>query len=268
MSDHYLETNRQLWDHRVAGHVASTFYDVPGFLAGNCTLNEAELQGLGDVNGKSILHLQCHFGLDTLSLARRGARVVGVDFSHAAMVKAREIADEAGLADRATFIECDVFDLPRHLDATFDLVFASYGVLLWLPDLRPWAALVRRYLKPGGRLVLAEFHPTWNAFNWDTMRIAYPYFNHGKPFSEVSTSSYAGDAALPDLTEYFWFHSLSELMQPLLDEGLRLEVFQEYPYSYYDCFPNLVQQGPRRFVPRDMPEGYLPMMFLLCARRE
>ena len=150
MSDtsNYLEINRQSWNSRTDTHLKSDFYDLSGFMEGKSSLNAIELDLLGDVKGKSILHLQCHFGQDTISLARMGAHAVGMDLSDRAIGHAKRLAGET--AAGATFICCDVYDLPNHLDRPFDIVFSSYGTIGWLPDLDRWANVVSRFLKPGG----------------------------------------------------------------------------------------------------------------------
>jgi 2-polyprenyl-3-methyl-5-hydroxy-6-metoxy-1,4-benzoquinol methylase len=153
----YLEVNRNSWNNRVEAHLKSEFYDMEGFMKGNSSLNEIELKLLGDVKGKSILHLQCHFGQDSISLSRMGARVTGIDLSDKAIQKAEEIA-KATQTD-AKFICCDLYNLPKHLDEKFDIVFTSYGTIGWLPDMDKWAKIVSQYLKPGGQFVFVEFHP-------------------------------------------------------------------------------------------------------------
>lgn len=251
--------NQLLWDARVAGHMASTFYDVPSFLAGKCSLMTAELAAMGEVKDKTLLHLQCHFGMDTLSWARRGAKVTGMDISTAAINQAQELA--AQLEIDASFVACSVYDLPQHLDGKFDIVFTSYGALIWLPDLQQWADIVARYLKPGGRLCIAEFHPSWYSLDWDTYKITYPYFNTGEAFEETPSTSYAGAAEGDGVKEYFWCHSLSEIIQPLIDRGLQIDHFKEYPFSSYDAFQNLKEVRPGEWIPETMPEGHVPMMF-------
>ncbi|HEX2899468.1 MAG TPA: class I SAM-dependent methyltransferase [Bacteroidia bacterium] len=261
-----IAENRRLWDSRVAGHVASTFYDVPGFLAGACALKAPELLALGDVSGQTMLHLQCHFGLDTLSWARRGAVVTGMDFSGTAIAQARELAVQAGLA--ATFVESSVYDLPQHLSGQFDIVFVSYGALIWLPDLDRWADVVCQYLKPGGRLCVAEFHPYWYGLNWETCQVEYPYFNSGEAFEETAASSYAGSPQSATLREFFWSHSLGEIIQPLLDRGIQLQHFREYAHSAYNAFPNMVEVRPGEWVPKALGEGKAAIMFTLVGQKK
>ena len=142
--ENYIEVNRKLWNERTKHHLNSAFYDMDGFVAGNSSLKEIELELLGDISGKSVLHLQCHFGQDTLSLCRMGTKATGVDLSDEAITTAQKLANDMGLD--ATFICCNVYDLPRHLNETFDIVFTTYGTIGWLPDLKPWASLINQYL--------------------------------------------------------------------------------------------------------------------------
>ncbi len=157
LMEQYFEANRQIWNLRTEVHKTSAFYDVEGWKKGKTSLNDIELREVGDVTGKKLLHLQCHFGQDTLSWARLGARVTGCDLSDNAIAYARQLAREAGL--KARFVRCNVYDLSRYLGGKYDIVFASYGVVGWLPDLEPWAAVIARFVKKGGFFYLAEFHP-------------------------------------------------------------------------------------------------------------
>lgn len=235
----YLDLNRALWDARTQHHLASEFYDVETFKAGRSSLNSIELGLLGNVEGLRILHLQCHFGQDSLSLVRLGAHVTGVDLSAEAIAAARRLSAELQLP--AEFVCCDVYDLPAHLpaEAQFDVVFTSYGVLGWLPDLTRWAALVARYLRPGGRLVLVEFHPVVWMFDNDFTRLQYSYFNTG-PIEETEVGTYAEPGADITHQSVTWNHSLSEVIGSLLGQGLQLRHFAEYDYSPYNCFAHTV----------------------------
>ena len=154
----YIQLNKASWNEKTESHYTSDFYDNTSFINGRNSLNSIELDLLGDVNGKKILHLQCHFGQDTLSLQRIGATVTGVDFSEAAITKAKQLNDELNLS--ANFICCDLYSLPEYLqNEKFDIVFTSYGTIGWLPDIDKWASIVAHYLKPDGRFIFAEFHP-------------------------------------------------------------------------------------------------------------
>ena len=183
----YLEHNRAHWDAMVDAHWESDFYDVPGWLKGNDSLGEIELSMLpADMKGQRILHLQCHFGQDTLSLARRGAVVTGVDLSSRAVERAYELAGLAGLD--STFVHSDVYGLPQRHDAAggYDVVFTSWGTIGWLPDLDRWADVVDHFLAAGGVFVLAEFHPMVWMLSDDRKRFDYSYFNRGPIVEELS----------------------------------------------------------------------------------
>ncbi len=246
MWDTYFDENKKLWDNKVDVHVQSKFYDTAGFLAGKSSLTEIEAQALGDVKGKSMLHLQCHFGQDTLSWAREGAIVTGVDFSEKAIVQARSLAERLGLDAR--FILSNVYDLPAVLEEQFDFVFTTFGAIPWLPDLEKWAAIVARHLLPGGVFYIAEFHPTLYLFNFDNHQVEYGYFTENKPYSEEVTGTYAERYATLSGKEYFWNHSLSEVMMPLLRQGLQVVDFQEYDFSPFACFPNMTEREPGRYA--------------------
>jgi SAM-dependent methyltransferase len=242
--EHYIEINRRSWNNRVLAHVASEFYDQKGFLEGKNTLKEIELDLLGDVRGLSVLHLQCHFGQDTLSLCRMGARVTGVDISD----KAIEVANETGeaIGCEAKFICCDLYSLPNHLQGQFDLVFSSYGTIGWLPDLDGWAGLVARYLKPGGKFVFAEFHPVVWMMDDGFTSISYDYFNTG-PILESETGTYADRKADIQQDYVMWNHGLGEVMGSLKKHGLNLDDFKEFDYSPYNCFQGMVEFEPGKF---------------------
>ena len=186
--NNYIEINRQSWNSRIETHIKSEFYDLDSFLKGRSSLNDIELNLLGDIKGKNVLHLQCHFGQDTISLSRLGAEVTGVDFSDKAIESARQIAKETG--SNAKFICCDIYDLPNHLDEKFDIVFTSYGTIGWLPDLDKWAKVIANFLKPNGQFVFVEFHPVVWMFDDDFEKIAYSYFNTGA-IVETENGTYA-----------------------------------------------------------------------------
>lgn len=263
MDPQHIDLNRQTWNARTAAHFQSDFYDVPGFVAGKSSLNSIELDLLGDVRGKSILHLQCHFGQDSLSLARMGARVTGVDLSDKAIDTARGLAAQVGLSEQATFICCNVYDLPQHLDGQFDIVFTSYGTITWLPDLGPWAALIARYLKPGGKFVFAEFHPVVWMFDDDFKGVGYRYFNSG-PLMETETGTYADRNADLHLQYVGWNHGLAEILSSLLGAGLRLTTFQEFDYSPYNCFRHTIEFEPGKFRIQHLGDR-IPMVYGLVA---
>ena len=209
-------SNQRLWDAWTKVHAEGEFYDVAGFREGGLRLRPYEVAALGDVTGKTLLHLQCHFGLDTLSWARLGAKVTGVDFSHASIVLARELAADIGIPD-ARFVESNVYQLPVRLGDEFDIVYTSRGVLGWLPDIRGWARVVARFVKPGGRFYISEVHPVLQVFENEgvsprELRLQYPYWEHGNPLIFDVHGSYADpDADLgTEHKEHGWDHGLGE----------------------------------------------------------
>lgn len=244
MSDNYLNVNRNSWNLRTEAHLNSDFYANESFIAGRSSLNDIELELLGDLRGKSVLHLQCHFGQDTISLARLGAKATGVDLSDKAIDAARELAEKTG--SDARFICCDVYSLPEHLDEQFDVVFTSYGTIGWLPDLEQWAKVVRRFLKPGGQFLIVEFHPFVWAFDNDFNTIAYNYFNR-EAIHETQSGTYADREAPIEIEYVSWNHPISEVINSLLAQGLSIKGFHEYDYSPYDCFSHTTESEPGKF---------------------
>ncbi len=255
----WMSANRRSWDRKTPVHAKSDFYDVEAFLSGTCSLKPAELDALGDVRGKTLLHLQCHFGLDTMSWARRGATATGVDFSGESIALAQRYAAQLKLDAR--FIEANIYDLSQHLDEQFDIVFTSYGALPWLPDLKAWAGLVERYLKPGGTFFIVEFHPVMEMLNWQTLAFQYDYFTPDTPNHEEAVGTYADYDSDVAIDEYFWNHGVAEVMQSLIEVGLRVETFEEFPYSYYKFFP--AKQLENGFYVFDGVSVQIPMMYAL-----
>jgi ubiquinone/menaquinone biosynthesis C-methylase UbiE len=257
-----VRSNRELWDKLARVHFNSSFYDVQGFCNGKSSLVEIASELLGDVRGKSILHLQCHFGLDTLSLARLGASVTGVDFSAVAIEHARALNDQLGL--NAKFIQCDVNELDRFLEGEFDIVFASFGVIGWHSDLMKWAAIVSRFLKKDGQFCFAEFHPVLWMLSDDHSKIVYSYFQ-SEPIIENETKSYAipGGGSLG--TSHCWNHGLAELFSALEDHGLTIRNFKEYDYSPYSSFPDCTEKGGRYYIKG--LEHKLPLVYSLTATK-
>ena len=257
----YFAANRELWNKRTPIHLKSQFYDVASFKRGQTSLCGIEQQALGKIAGKSLLHLQCHFGQDTLSLARLGAKVTGVDFSEAAIVAARGLADELDL--KATFLCENIYDLSGKLDQPFDIVYTSFGVLGWLPDLDRWAALIHQCLKPGGVFYLLEFHPFYTQFN-DDGDIEYPYFAGDGPSAEISTTSYTDGKSHEPQQEYWWDHTLSDTINALREHQLNIVLFREFPYSVYRLGEGMVQLEPGKWVNSKLQDR-IPYMFSIKA---
>jgi SAM-dependent methyltransferase len=264
--------NQQLWDAWTAVHAQGAFYDLAGFRQGGVRLRDEEIEAVGDVRGRTLLHLQCHFGIDTLSWARLGARVTGVDFSPAAIRLARELAADIGIED-ARFIESNVYELPDLLEGEFDVVYTSRGVLGWLPDIRAWARVVAHFLAPGGTFFITEAHPVFNAFQDEgvapgELRLIYPYWEHRDPLVFDVKGSYADpDADFGEQKLHGWDHGLGEIVTALIDAGLRIESLEEHPFLYWAAdFLVESEPGSDRFVLPPGP-GELPLSFSLRATR-
>lgn len=267
--DEHLETNRRRWDELAPLHVRSDFYDVPGFLAGASSLRPIEVDELGDVAGRSLLHLQCHIGLDTLSWARRGARVTGVDFSEASLAEARVLAARAGL--EAKFVCASVEALPDVLSGRFDVVFTSYGVLCWIADLGRWGRTVAHFLKPGGVFYIVESHPFAEVFDDGPkakgLAVAYPYFSDGRAVVCQARGSYADrEAAVVNNLSYQWGHTLGEIHDAVAGAGLRVEYLHEFPVSFYPKLPGMTR-GEDGWWRLPGAGARLPLLFSLKATR-
>lgn len=253
-----------MWDAKTPIHIASEFYDLEKFKSGDNSLRKIELSELPDVKGKTILHTQCHFGQDTLSMERMGASCTGIDLSSESIKQAIQLRDELGL--KSNFINCNVYDIDKNLTEHFDMVFTSYGVIAWLPDLNLWAEQLSSRLKDGGYFYMAEFHPVLYMFDWESNRIAYTYFNSGTPLEETNEGTYVDKNADITHKEYFWQHSISEVLNALLNSGLEIIKFNEFDYSPYNCFENLEKRGDQEFV--FTHNGIIPPhVFSILARK-
>ncbi|MBK8954900.1 MAG: class I SAM-dependent methyltransferase [Saprospiraceae bacterium] len=240
----YAERNKLAWNKRVGIHLESAFYDQKGFLAGQNTLFGIEKKLLGDIHGKSIIHLQCHFGQDTISLSRMGAKVTGLDISDKAIETARQAAIATG--QHTEFICCHVYDLPTEHFGKYDIVFSSYGTITWLPDLNKWAQTVSNALKVRGRFIFSEFHPMVWIYDDQLSKMIYDYFN-SKPIYEVEKGSYADRNNEQELESITWNHSLDEVVTALLQSNLKLVDFREYDYSPCNFMPNMQEFEPGKF---------------------
>ncbi|WP_162128513.1 class I SAM-dependent methyltransferase [Flavobacterium phycosphaerae] len=259
----YININKQTWNEKTDVHIASEFYDMEGFMNGKSTLNEIELSLLGEVAGKKILHLQCHFGQDTISFARMNAQATGIDLSDKAIDRAREFATQLNLD--VTFICCDIYDTPKYLDEKFDIVFTSYGTIGWLPDLDKWANVVAHFLKPGGRFVIADFHPVVWMFDDHFKTVFYNYFNV-EPIIESTSGTYADKDAEITTKTISWNHPISEILNSLIKNGLEINSFNEYDYSPYDCFNETVQIEKGKFRIQHLGSK-IPMVYSIAATK-
>ncbi len=260
----YKEINKTLWNNKTDVHINSEFYDNKTFIEGRNSLNSIELELLGDIKGKSILHLQCHFGQDTISLNRLGANVTGLDLSDKAIERAKELATKT--KSEATFICCDIYDLPQHLDEKFDLVFTSYGTIGWLPDLDKWAKIVSGFLKPNGKFVFAEFHPVVWMFDDNFTKVEYNYFKD-EPIVETEVGTYADQNAPLKNKSVSWNHSISEVLNSLLQNGLEINSMQEFDYSPYNCFNGTVEFEPQKFRIKHL-DNKIPMVYSIVAKKK
>jgi 2-polyprenyl-3-methyl-5-hydroxy-6-metoxy-1,4-benzoquinol methylase len=264
--DRYQEVNRASWDERVPIHVGGEFYDVAGFKAGEEHLRPFELEEMGDVSGKELLHLQCHFGKDTLSWARRGARVTGLDFSAPAIEAARGLAAEIGV--EAEFVRSDVYEARQALGGrTFDVVYTGLGALNWLPDIARWAEVAAGLVRPGGFLYLAEFHPFADVFGDDDLTVEHDYFHSEEPTVWDEAGTYADlEAETENNVTYEWNHTLSDVVTALIDAGLVLQFLHEHDYTLFPRWPILEKTG---FDTYRLPDGTprIPLMYSLKAAK-
>ena len=245
--DDFISTNQNHWDKRVAIHAKSEMYDVEGFLNGTTSLRHIELKELeSKIEGKKVLHLQCHFGLDSFSLERLGAKVTAVDFSSEALRKADELRSK--LNSNVSFILSDIMKLKDHLSGKFDLVFTSYGTLVWLPDIAKWGDIIDHFLIPGGEFFMIDFHPVMYMLDDEFDQLHYEYFRKKVPFYSKSQGTYTNAEAPIESEEYFWNQGISEIMRPFLEKDYRLINFKEYDYSTYNCFPGMEKIGDQKYV--------------------
>ncbi|MGQ4910842.1 MAG: class I SAM-dependent methyltransferase [Candidatus Thorarchaeota archaeon] len=264
----YIESNREMWDVLAKAHTGSEFYDVKGFLDGKQTLDPIEVEELPDLTDKRLIHLMCHFGIDTLSLARMGADVTGVDFSPEAIRAAKELSKTAGI--NARFVCANVYDVPEVIKERFDVVFTSGGVLVWLPNLEKWAKVINSLLRPGGFFYIREFHPFAYVFDDEAqteLRVRFPYFMDEEPLMFEGDGSYAVDGSETGKTRsYEWNHSISKIINALTGEGLRIDYFNEFAETSYKALPFMVQREDGRWVLPTKQEC-VPLMFSLKATK-
>ena len=262
--DEYRRSNQAMWDEYVGINSRSEMYALDQFKAGKSSLHRLELDELGEVGGRSLLHLQCHFGLDTLSWARLGAQVTGIDFSGQAIALAQSLSQQLGIP--ANFLCSDLYDLSAHLTGQFDIVYTSYGVLTWLPDLPRWAEIVAHFLKPGGTFYIAEFHPFGMIFDETSpeLRVRYPYFDTGV-LAYPTEGSYADhQAKVLTPVSYEWSYPLGKVVTSLVAAGLRIQYLHEFPFCVYDMYPFL-ERGEDGYYYLPGQAQSVPLMFSIRA---
>lgn len=252
-----FQANKELWDSRVETHTKAELYNLEAFKQGATSLNSIELNELGDVSGKNMLHLQCHFGQDSISWARMGASVTGSDISTAAIKQARELAEELNVD--AQFVESDTYSLPENLEGQFDIVVISYGVLGWLPDMNKFAEVVNHFLKPGGCFYMAEFHPIVWTFDDEFESMIYPYNNAGMMEFDTTTTYADKDYQAESRKEYNWNHGIGEVCSALAKTGLRLEFLNEHDFSPYNVFPHMIEVDKGYQI--EGFDGILPLVY-------
>lgn len=276
----WLDDNRANWDERVPVHLASDFYDRAALRAGGSVLDPIARAGIArlypdGLEGVRVLHLQCHFGSDTLSLANLGATVVGLDFSRPAVEEARRMADELGIADRARFVEANLYDA-RHVlpePESFDLVFTTWGTIGWLPDVAEWARIIAWFLKPDGRLYFADGHPT--AFVFDDAAgsdapagmptFQYAYSKQGPDVLEEATDYADDEAVIEHARTWEWMHPLDEVFGALRAAGVSIDDFAERYEVPWQIFRVTVPQGDGMF---GWPaERWLPLSYEIVGTR-
>jgi SAM-dependent methyltransferase len=265
--------NRANWDERVGIHLGPRGYDLSGLRAGRGRLNGIEEAELPPVDGKRVVHLQCHFGADSLKLAQRGAKVVGLDFSARAIEAARSLASELGLADRTSFVHADLYKAVEAIPAphAFDMAFVTWGAICWLPDIARWAQIVAALLRPGGSLYLAEGHPAAYVFD-DATRSPHgmpglfaPYFSR-EPVVDTEGRDYVDPGAkLTNNTIYNWIHPLGDVVTKLIASGMSLDWLHEHDAIPWRMFRILVKDESGLYRWPDRP--WLPLAFSLAATR-
>ncbi|HSM01504.1 MAG TPA: class I SAM-dependent methyltransferase [Acidimicrobiia bacterium] len=272
--DEYREANRANWDDRVAIHWQRDGYDAPGFAADRERISgvvERDRALVGDVTGKSLLHLQCHFGMDTLSWARLGAVVTGIDFSEEAIAAARRLADESGTPGR--FVVTELYDTPTALAGEqFDIVYTGVGALNWLPHIDRWGEVVEAVTAPGGLVYLREAHPVLWSLEWDEeaperLSIAYPYFETPDPVSWDDDTTYLGSGAIAHTRTYEWNHALSEVMGSLTSRGLEIDLFVEHRALEWKGHPSMTESDDGLWRFSGDRRDRVPLMYSLRARK-
>ncbi len=266
----YMNTNRALWEELTPIHARSAFYDLEGFKRGRGSLAPLDLEELGsDLTGKSLLHLQCHFGKETLSWARLGASVTGVDFAEQAIALAQSLSQELKLDAR--FVCANVYDLPNVLSGQFDVIYISVGAICWLPDIRRWAEIVAHYLKPGGTFYIRDVHPVLQACEskpeTQEWKLIYPYFQGPEPLKFEDEGDYAEPDARISSASYEWIHSLGSIVTALIQAGLTIEFLHEFPVCEWQALPFLQrgEDGLWHIPPDHVP---IPLTFSIKASKK
>ena len=267
MANNFEKQNEKLWNELTDIHIRS--YDIASFKTGMSSLDEIQLKELGKIKGKKILHLQCHIGIDTLSLAREGAIVTGVDFSKRSIEYANKLKKELGI--KAEFIQSNVYDLKDLLNEKFDIVYSTQGVLCWLKDLKQWAKIIEHFLKPKGFFYLMESHPILNTFEDEpggALKIDYNYFHNAQPIKwDAGGPDYSADDYIVKNPSFEWQWSLSDIINSLSNAGFKIEFFNEYNKLFYKALPQMKRNKDSWWYLPNY-EQKIPLMFTLKAIKE
>ncbi len=262
-NEKYFQINKATWNEKVKVHLKSKMYDLKAFKKEKSSLMPYELHALKNVEGKSLLHLQCHFGQDTLSWSRLGAKCVGADISDEGIALAKRLNDDLKLD--ATFVCCNVLNTSEFIKNTFDIVFTSYGVIGWLPDLKPWGQLIADRLKKGGVFYMVEFHPIVWMFDYLDGKSIMKYGYHQKEvIYEEYEGAYADDSSKMISKEYGWNHGLGEVVSALTEAGLHIEYLNEHDESPYNVLPDLIKTKSGMFTTKDK---LYPLIFEVKATK-
>ncbi|MFX1374214.1 MAG: class I SAM-dependent methyltransferase [Promethearchaeota archaeon] len=264
----YMDINLKRWNELVDINAKSKSYDLGGFKSGKTSLFPIELEELGKVKGKTFLHLQCHFGMDTLSWARLGAEVTGIDFSEKAIILAKELSKELNIP--AKFILSNVYDVPKNIDEKFDIVYTSYGVLCWLPDIVKWAKVISHCLKNGGSFYVIDSHPFGFLIDekQEPFKVGYNYFTQGEPICWEEGESYADPSAeLKNQTSYEWFHTIGDIVNSLINVNFEIEFLHEFPICYHKIHPKMRLREDGYYEFENLKYN-VPMMFSIKAHKK
>lgn len=263
MLNNYLKANKKWWNDVTSIHLNSKLYNLSGFKKGESSLFSIEQEEVGDVQGKRLLHLMCHFGMDTLSWGRRGATATGVDISDSSIKLAKKLSKEINVP--ATFISSDVYELPKVLEKKFDIIFTSYGVLCWLSNIKKWAKIINHFLEKYGVFYIVELHPFTNILSCD-FKIDYKYFKKG-PDIDDSSGTYADWNADIKSSTYLWSYTISDVINALIYEGLKIEFVHEFPFTMYDQFPGFMEQNEKGQYVLKNKKIQIPLLFSLKASK-
>lgn len=260
----YTKVNKKWWNTITSLHAKSSLYSLNKFKKGKSSLQKIEIKELKNIKGKSVLHLLCHFGMDSLSLARMGAKVTGVDLSDESIALAKNLSTELHIP--AEFICSDVYKLEKSLSKKYDVIFMSYGVLLWLSDIKKFGKIISHFLKKGGIFYIVELHPFTNILSYD-MSLQYDYFDKG-PFLDDADGSYTDWKDATKGATYEWSYTISDIVTMLIENGLKIQFIHEFPYTMYNQFPGLMKKNKSgQFVLKNTTYQ-IPLLFSLKAKKE